>query len=81
MLNDATVDERGHAVVDFKDLRPVIPNASTSAGSTILLGELNSTVFAIPTVESVEYRIDGRCDVFWEWLQYGGCQPVSRESR
>src|SRR5690606_12686103 len=45
MLNDATVDERGHAVVDLKDLRPVIPNASTSAGSTILLGELNSTVF------------------------------------
>lgn len=81
MLNDATVDERGHAVVDFKDLRPVIPNASTSAGSTILLGELNSTVFAIPTLESVEYRIDGRCDVFWEWLQYGGCQPVTRESR
>lgn len=81
MLNDATVDERGHAVVDFKDLRPVIPNASTSAGSTILLGELNGTVFAIPTVESVEYRIDGRCDVFWEWLQYGGCQPVTRASR
>lgn len=80
MLNAATIDEHGHAVVDLEDLRPVIPNASTSTGSTIFLGELNSTAFAIPRIRSVEYRIDGNCDAFWEWLQYGRCQIVNREA-
>ena len=30
-------------------------------------------------IHSVEYRMDGSCDVFWEWLQYG-CDVVTRES-
>lgn len=78
-LRSATVDSAGHAIVDFHDLRPVIPNASSSAGSTILLQELNAAVFRVPAVRSVEYRIDGSCDAFWEWLQYG-CQVVTRET-
>jgi hypothetical protein len=57
------------AVVDFVDLRPLIPNASASAGSQMLLGELDATVFAIPGVESVEYRMSGSCDEFATWLQ------------
>lgn len=78
MLNRVTIDEAGRAVVDFRDLRPVIPNASTSAGSQMMLGELNATVFQFPSVRSVEYRIDGNCEVFWEWLQVGGCPIVER---
>lgn len=76
-LRSVQVDGAGHAVVDFADLRGLIPNASTSAGSGMLLRELNATVFAVPSVESVEYRIEGSCEDFWEWLQYGGC-PVQR---
>lgn len=76
-LRSAAVDDRGHAVVDFEDLRALIPNASASAGSAMLLRELNATVFAVPSVESVEYRIAGSCDRFWEWLQYG-CEVVAR---
>lgn len=73
MLRGVSIDDDGHAVVDFHDLRRVIPNASTSAGSAILLGELNSTVFQFPTVRSVEYRIERDCQAFGEWLQYGEC--------
>jgi hypothetical protein len=58
-----------HAVVDFHDVRSVIPNASTSAGSKLLLDQLDATVFQFASIESVEYRIDGSCDVFSEWLQ------------
>jgi hypothetical protein len=56
-------------VVDFGDFSGIIPNASSSLGSTILLGELNATVFQFPAVRSVEYRFEGSCDAFANWLQ------------
>lgn len=68
----------GHAVVDLADLRSIIPNASTSAGSQQLLSQLDATVFRFPTVASVEYRIEGSCEAFTEWLQIGGCDPRAR---
>lgn len=78
MLNDATLDDRGHAIVDVRDLRRVIPNASSSAGSRLLLGELNAIVFQFPAVQTIEYRIEGSCETFWEWLQVGGCPTGGR---
>ncbi len=76
-LRSVTLFPSGHAVVDFHDLRPVIPGASSSTGSTLLLQELNGTLFLLPEVRAVEYRMEGSCDLFWEWLQYG-CQTVER---
>lgn len=78
-LRSVTVDSTGRATVDFHDLRPLIPNASSSAGSALLLDELDSTVFQFPDIRSVEYRMDGSCELFWEWLQYG-CHIVVRDS-
>jgi hypothetical protein len=72
------IDSTGHAVIDFHDLRRVIPNASSSAGSALLLTELNGTIFQFPEIRSVEYRIDGSCAAFWEWLQYD-CHVVTRQ--
>lgn len=77
MLRSVTIAD-GHAVVDFEDLRPVIPNASTSAGSMLLLSQLDTTVFQFRTVTSVEYRLEGGCEAFNEWLQYGGCDTRTR---
>ena len=65
----ATSSTDGLLVVDFVDLRPIIPNASTSCGSEALLAELQSTVFQFPEVERVRFRIDGSCDDFANWLQ------------
>jgi hypothetical protein len=65
----------GTAIVD---LAATVSNASTSTGSTLLLEELNATVFQFPTVERVEYRLQGDCDAFWQWLQYGDCRVVDR---
>lgn len=76
MLRSVEVDGEGRAVVDFEDLRTVIPGAGSSAGSEALLDELNGTVFRVPGVTSVEYRIRGSCSAFWEWLQYD-CQVVT----
>jgi hypothetical protein len=77
MLRSATIT-KGHAVLDFGDLRPVIPNASASAGSALLLSQLDATVFQFPSVTSAEYRIGGSCTDFSEWLQFGGCTPRTR---
>ena len=76
-LKSVEVDAAGHATVDFQDLRRLIPNASSSAGSAMLLQELQGTVFQFPEIRSVEFRIDGSCDLFWEWLQFG-CHVVQR---
>jgi hypothetical protein len=64
-------------VVDLGDLRSVIPNASTSTGSTLLLEQLNATVFQFSTAERVDYRLEGSCDAFFEWLQRG-CEVIER---
>lgn len=76
-LRTVAVDSAGHAIVDFEDLQMLMPNASSSAGSEMLLNELNAVVFGVEAVRSVDYLIHGRCEPFWEWLQRG-CQTVSR---
>jgi spore germination protein GerM len=63
--------------VDFTGLNTLIPNASTSAGSQMLLSQLNSTVFQFESVQTVHYTLDGDCAAFWEWLQFE-CHPVTR---
>ena len=76
-LGSVTVDSVGRAVVDFGNLPLLIPGASSSAGSEMLLQQLNGTVFRFPEIESVEYRVEGSCQRFWEWLQYE-CRVVER---
>lgn len=76
-LNSVEIGADGLAIVDFADLRTAMTTASTSTGSQILLAQLDATVFQVPEVESVEYRIHGSCDTFWEWLQRV-CEIVPR---
>ena len=63
--------EDGLAAIDFADFSAMIPNASTSAGSAMLLSELNTTMFQFSEVDGFLYRFDGDCDAFWNWLQSG----------
>jgi hypothetical protein len=71
------VREDGDFTVDFQDLDDLIPNASTSAGSRMLLSQLNSTLFQFEVVQTVHYTLRGDCAAFWEWLQMD-CHPVTR---
>lgn len=75
-FSEATADtlrsvrlEGGLLVVDFRDLRPLITNASTSCGSEALLAQLTATAFQFEEVERARFEIDGSCDVFSNWLQ------------
>ena len=77
-LQSVSIDHEGRATVELADLRQVISGASSSAGSAMLLQQLDSTVLQFGTVETVEYRMAGSCSAFWKWLQYGDCRIVSR---
>lgn len=68
MLNDVRLTS-GKAVIDFRDFREIIPGAGTTYGGALLQQQLNHTVFGFPSVQEVEYQIDGSCDLFWEWQQ------------
>ena len=69
MLRSAEVVD-GTVMVDLEDLRPVIPNASTACGSSILLAQLGTTALATAEgASSVFYMIEGDHLVFYEWLQ------------
>lgn len=75
------VDRRGDTlVVDFGSLQRRIPGAGSSAGSRELLDALNATAFQFPWVAAVEYRMEGSCTRFWNWLQRA-CQVVPRPDR
>jgi len=59
----------GVARIDFRDFRRVIPNASTSCGSALLLAQLNRTALQFPTVTRAVYSFNGDVAAFYEWLQ------------
>jgi hypothetical protein len=59
----------GTAYVDFRDLRHVIPNASSSCGSTLLLAQLDRTAKQFTGVRHTLYSLNGNRRAFYEWLQ------------
>ena len=60
---------RGIAHVDFSDFRRVIPNASSSCGSALLLAQLDRTAHQFPSVRQAIYSFNGSRRAFYEWLQ------------
>lgn len=57
--------------VDLKDIRFVIPNASSSCGSSQFLAEMTNTLKQFSSVEKAIFAIDGNPRTFYEWLQLG----------
>lgn len=67
MLISAEIDG-DVARADFDDFRDVIPNASTSCGSAMLLAQLDSTAGQFDVSDTL-YSIEGEPQTFYEWLQ------------
>ena len=59
------------AYLNLKDLRPIIPNASTSCGSMAFFAEVETTVKQILPIERVIFAIEGDPAPFYEWMQRG----------
>lgn len=68
MLRSVRVaDSVGYA--DFRDLRPVIPSAGSSAGTAAFLAELDATFKQFGNVHRTVYSLNGDVSAFYEWLQ------------
>jgi hypothetical protein len=67
LLDVVVVD--GIAMVLLRDLRPIIPNASSSCGSAALLAALDATLAQVPGVLGARYSFGGDEAAFYEWLQ------------
>ncbi len=63
--------KNGIAYLDWKDIRTVIPNASTSCGSASFFAPVEATLEQFPTVTKVIQAIDGNPSDFYEWMQIG----------
>lgn len=61
--------KNGVASIDFADFSTLIPNASSSCGSTVLLAQLDRTARQFPTVKRAIYSFEGSRRAFYEWLQ------------
>ncbi len=60
---------QGVAYVDFRNFSRLIPNASSSCGSALLLAQLDRTAGQFPTVGHAVYSFNGSRNAFYEWLQ------------
>jgi hypothetical protein len=69
------------AYVDFRDFSRLIPNASSSCGSTLLLAQLDRTATQFPTVDRAVYSFNGSRHAFYEWLQRAEPQAALGGSR
>lgn len=70
LLKSVKVD-KDTVYVDFRDMRKIIPNASTSCGSQALLAQLDSTLKNFPEIKKTIYAIESDPKIFYEWLQIG----------
>jgi Sporulation and spore germination len=61
----------GTGFADFRDFRRLLPNATSSYGSTALLAELDATLRQFPTIKRTLYAFNGEVPAFYEWLQLG----------
>lgn len=68
----------GVAYVDFSPFSQLIPNASSSCGSSLLLAQLDRTARQFPTVKRTVYSFAGSRRAFYEWL--GRETPPGRSS-
>lgn len=59
----------GVARADFRALDRLIPNASSSCGSSALLSALDATIRQFPEIRETRYSVDGSEERFYAWLQ------------
>ena len=74
---DAVFLNKGRATVEFS--RPVLDRTLTESEAAFFIATVNTSVFQFKTVDSVEYRISGDCNEFWEPLG-SRCVIVTREN-
>jgi hypothetical protein len=66
-----------HLIVDFNDAI-IINNASTTTGGTYFMAELQANLFQFPVVDTIEFRLNGSCLAFGDYMEIGECAVWTR---
>lgn len=66
-----------HLIVDFND-GIIINNVSTTTGGMYFMAELQANLFQLPEVDSIEFRLNGSCQAFGDWMEIGECPTWTR---
>jgi hypothetical protein len=80
LISVKTVESK--AYVNLKDIRPIIPNASSSCGSAQFLSSVGETLKHDRQITAVYYAINGNPQLFYDWIQIGcdvktnNCDPA-----
>ena len=61
--------ENNVVYIDWKDIREMVPNASTSCGSQSFVAPFYNTLMEVQMVSDVVHTIEGSEDIFNEWMQ------------
>lgn len=69
LLNDLRLDDDGTISVDFADFRDLLPEVTSSCGSSAFLSSLDNTLMQFVNVQQTRYSIDGDEAAFYEFLQ------------
>jgi hypothetical protein len=76
-LRGGGVAASGHGVTggtgfaDFREVRRLLPNATSNSGSSALLAELDAALKQFPTFKGSLYAFNGDVPAFYTWLQNG----------
>lgn len=71
-LSDNLIDvkvEKETVYVNWKDIRKVAMNASSSCGSQSFLAPIDKTLLEFPEIKKVIHMIEGNAETFYEWMQ------------
>lgn len=68
----------GTAYLEFGSGDIMPPGVATIEGAQVFLSTLNANVFQFSTINTVEYRLNGSCDAFWQRLGAEECDPITR---
>lgn len=64
------------AYVDLRDIRRLLPGATSSCGSAEFFAQVETTLKQFPTIKRVIFAIDGKTRTFYEWMQME-CGPAN----
>lgn len=59
----------GTAYVDLRDIRILLPGATSSCGSAEFFAQVETTLKQFPTIKRVIFAINGATRTFYEWMQ------------
>ncbi len=69
----------GDVVVDLRDLGS-LPSLKVGSEGAEFLASLNNSLFQHDIVDTIEYRIDGDCDRFWDYFGASDCTIIARDA-